>query len=125
MCGDDDEHDHEHGHIEEELFKRFLQLAELHHISVAPSASGAPPSLTEEKMRASYMEGLFRAGLTRAVNDAANLPEGERMDAVAGQSIVFARLAGLLAGLFPPDSDQFHTIISAMMQGYHEPARLD
>ena len=125
MCGDDEEHDHEHAHIEEELFHRFLHLASRHNVSVIASASGAPLSLTEEKLRTSYMEGLFRAGLTRAVNDAASLPEGERMDAIAGQSIVFARLAGLLAGLFPADSDQFHTIISAMMQGYNEPARLD
>ncbi len=125
MCGDDEEHDHEHGHIETALFEHLLELAAVHHVSVTPSASGAPPSLGEEKMRATYLEGLFRAGLTRAVNDAANLPEGDRMDAIAGQSIVFARLAGMLAGLFPADSDQFHTIISAMMQGYNEPAKLD
>lgn len=125
MCGDDEEHDHEHGHNETALFEHVLELAALHQISVNLSTAGAPSSLGEEKMRVSYMEGLFRAGLTRAVNDAANLPEGERMDAIAGQSIVFARLAGMLAGLFPADSDQFHTIISAMMRGYNEPAKLD
>jgi hypothetical protein len=125
MCGDDEEHDHEHGHLDDALFHRFLHLTADYNIEVTASANGAPASLADEKIRASYLEGLFRAGLARAVNDAASLPEGDRMDAISGQSIVFARLAGLLAGLFPADSDQFHTIVSAMMQGHNESSRLD
>jgi hypothetical protein len=70
------------------------------------------------------MEGLLKAGLTRSVNDTVNLPGGERMDAVAGQAIVFARLSGLLAGLFPHDSDIFHSVISALMEGHREANRI-
>ena len=78
----------------------------------------------EEDVRADYMNSLFKAGLTRSINDAANLPRGEHMDALAGQAIVFARLAGFLAGQFPPETDLFRTISGAMLDAHSEPAAL-
>jgi hypothetical protein len=122
MCGDDDEHDHDH--MDEELVNRFLELAGRYNITPDPAGAGPPGQLTDENLRGIYMEGLLKAGLTRAINDAINLPEGERMDIIAGQSIVFARLAGLLAGLFPPGTDIFHTVISALMEGHGEATRI-
>jgi hypothetical protein len=123
MCGDHDEHDHEHDHLDQEVFDRLTHLASHHDIQPTPEAGNTPATLDDERLRSAYLEGLFRAALTRIVNDAAQIPEGERIDILAGQSIVFARLAGLLAGLLPTGSEQFHTVINALMQGYHEPDR--
>ena len=67
------------------------------------------------------MDDLFRAGLTRCVNDAANLPYGERMDALAGQAIVFARLAGFLTAHFPPEADLFRMVTGAVVDGHNDP----
>lgn len=116
MCGDFDEQER----IDEELFERFVEMTR--HYGVAPAATGhaSAPQLDTEAERAAYMEALFRAGLTRCVNDAGNLPYGERMDALAGQAIVFARLAGFLAGQFPPEADLFRMITGAMLDGHHE-----
>lgn len=118
MCGDHDEHDH----VDEEVFHNLVHLASHHNVHPNPDAGSTPPSLEDEKMRNAYLEGLFRAALTRIVNDTAHIPEGQRTDLLAGQSIVFARLAGMLAGLLPPGSEQLPTVINAMMQGYQEPA---
>lgn len=118
MCGDHDEHDH----VDEEFFDRLSHLASHHQVHPDAGAGNTPASLEDENMRNAYMEGLFRAALTRAVNDAARISEGERVDIVTGQSIVFARLAGMLAGLLPSGSEQFHTVINALMQGYQEPS---
>lgn len=119
MCGDHDDHDH----VDEEFFDRLVHFASHHNIQPDAAAGSTPATLADESMRSAYMEGLFRAALTRAINDTAHMSEGERIDLVTGQSIVFARLAGLLAGLLPRGSDQFHLVINALMQGYQEPAQ--
>lgn len=116
MCGDDDDY----SQVDEELFKRFLKLASSLGVIPQAKATNTPVDLTEQKFRADYMDGLFKAGLSRAVNDANYLQHGERMDVLAGQAIVFARLSGLLAGQFPAESDMFHTAINALMQGHKE-----
>ena len=120
MCGDFDDHDQ----VDEELFERFVALAD--HFGVSANAPGAstPTKLDQENERAAYMEDLFRSGLTRSLSDASNLPTGERMDALAGQAIVFARLAGFLAGQFPPQSDLFRMITAALLEGHKEPSSL-
>ena len=120
MCGDFDDQER----IDEELFERFVEMTK--HYGVTPGKPGAdaPTRLAEENVRADYMKNLFREGLTRSVNDASNLPRGEHMDALAGQAIVFARLAGFLAGQFPPETDLFRTISSAMLDAHSEPAAL-
>ena len=120
MCGDFDDDDQ----IDDELFHRFIELAGHFGVSPEQSDENAPIRLAEENMRAAYMHDLFRAGLTRSVNDAANLPHGEHMDALAGQAIVFARLAGFLAGQFPPQTDLFRTVSGALLDGHNEPASL-
>ncbi len=84
-------------------------------------AGAAPASLDTENARAEYMDALFQAGLTRCVNDAANLPPGERMDALAGQAIVFARLAGFITAHFPPEADLFRMVTGAIVDGHDDP----
>ncbi len=120
MCGDIDEH----ACVDEELFDRFIALASLYGVSPAVRATDGPTALSGEVVRAGYMDTLFKDGLSRALSDGVNLPEGERMDALAGQAIVFARLAGFLAGMFPPEADQFRTVVAALTQGHSEPAEI-
>lgn len=120
MCGDFDDLDR----VDDELFERFLDLAGRFGVTPGQPGSKAPVQLTEESTRAAYMKDLFRAGLTQSVNDAANLPHGEHMDALAGQAIVFARLAGFLAGQFPPQTDLFRTVSGALLDGHREPTSL-
>jgi hypothetical protein len=118
MCGDLDELER----IDDELFERFIELTR--HFGVSPRANGDRLQLDSEHARREYMEDLFKAGLTRCLNDAAGLPNGERMDAIAGQAIVFARLAGCLAAQFPPEADLFRTVTAAVVDGNREPSTI-
>lgn len=117
MCGDFDDNER----IDEELFDKFIEIAGRYGVQPSDSGSSPPPSLDNEEERAAYTRQLFAAGLGRSLSDAASLPPGERMDAVAGQAIVFARLAGFLAGQFPPGADLYRTINAAMLDGHREP----
>lgn len=114
MCGDFDEQET----LDEELFQQFIERAG--HLGVTPATASTrtPARLDSEEVRAEYLNGLFRAGLARCLNDAAGLPQGDRMDALAGQAIVFARLAGFLAAQFPPEADRFRTVISAVVDAH-------
>jgi hypothetical protein len=116
MCGDFDDHER----IDEELFERFVEQAKTFGVAPPGGTDPAAPRLDSQEERLAYMQGLFTAGLSRCLNDAAGLPPGERMDALAGQAIVFSRLAGFLAAQFPPDADQFRTVISAVVDAHRE-----
>lgn len=118
MCGDFDDHEHS----DDELYERFCAVAMDYGVQPDQLAGAGPLRLLDEKARSQYMNGLFKAGLTRSLNDIAGLPSGERMDAVAGQAIVFARLAGFLARQFPPEADLFRTVTAAMLDGHGEAA---
>lgn len=118
MCGELDDD----AEIDAELLARFLLLSR--RAGVAPAAEGSTPDLEAAAGRASYMDGLFRAGLARALADAQAAAEGQRVDAVASQAIAFARLAGFIAGQLPPESDLFRTTVEALSDGYAEPRRL-
>lgn len=121
MCGDFDEHER----IDDELFERFSARLAHYGVTAEEGGSGTPRELESEEARAEYMQELFRAGLTRSAKDAASLPHGDRMDGVAGQAIVFARLAGFLAAQLPPDADVYRSTAAAMLDGYSEAAALD
>jgi hypothetical protein len=90
MCGDLDEEESD-SEIEEKLFGRFLAHArEL----LKDNGQSSPEQAAD---LASYMEELFVDSLSRSVRD------GEQVGAngyerLAVQPVVFARLAGLLAG---------------------------
>ncbi len=120
MCGDFNEQEQ----VDDELFERFMELTKRFGVLPEADPNGGPSQLDSEDARKEYMEDLFKAGLTRCINDAAGLPNGERMDAVAGQAIVFARLAGFLSAQFPPEADLFRTVTGAVFDGHSEPATL-
>lgn len=116
MCGDFDDNEK----FDEELYEQFCATALDYGVKPDPAAGNGPLRLNDQKSRAEYMDGLFKAGLTRSLSDIAGLPSGERMDAVAGQAIVFARLAGFLVRQFPPEADLFRTVTRAMLDGHEE-----
>lgn len=116
MCGDFDDHER----FDEELFEEFLHKLAHFGITPDPHAEGTPPRLDSEEVRSAYMESLFNMGLTRCANDAASMPMGEHMDALAGQAIVFARLAGFLAAQFPSSAEQFRSVITAVIDSHSE-----
>lgn len=120
MCGDFDDQER----IDEEMFERFSDLIRQFDVEPRANGSDAPLQLDTRSGRAAYMDRLFRAGLTRCVSDASSLPVGERMDALAGQAIAFARLAGFLTAQFPPDADLFRMVTGAVVDGHNEPAGL-
>lgn len=116
MCGDFDSNES----IDEELFQQFIERIGMLGIEPRADAVNGAPQLDTESARARYLDGLFKAGLTRCVNDATGLPAGERMDALAGQAIVFARLAGYLAAQFPPEADRFRSVITAVVDAHED-----
>lgn len=116
MCGDDDDHNH----LDDDLFNHFLKAADKFGIKADKNAENTPSDLTDAEARSRYMDGLFKAGLTRAVNDASNIHHGPKMDVVAGQAIAFARLSGMLVAQLPPDSNLFHAVISALMEAHKQ-----
>lgn len=120
MCGDLDED----ARLDDEIFGRILALATRYGAAPTPGAKPAVAGLDGAGERRAYMDALFRDTLNRALGDAAAMPEGQRIDAIASQAIVFARLAGYLAGHLPPVADMFRTAVDAMLDGHGEPARV-
>lgn len=118
MCGDLDDD----AELDAEALARFLLISK--RAGVAPAAEGATPDLEPASGRAAYMEGLFRAGLARALADAQAAEAGQRIDAIAAQAIAFARLAGFLAGQLPPEADLFRSSVEALTDGCAEPRRI-
>jgi hypothetical protein len=116
MCGNFDEQES----IDQELFEQFIERTARYGVVARFADHETAAVLDTEQARAEYLDQLFKAGLTRCVNDAAKLPCGERMDALAGQAIAFARLAGFLAAQFPPEADRFRTVITAVVDAHEE-----
>jgi hypothetical protein len=117
MCGDLEEGNP----LDDEIFAWLLNHAR--RLGAAPGAGGET-GFPGAAGRNAYMDGLFRAALAGALTDAGAAPEGERSDAIAAQALVFARLAGFLAGHLPPEADMFRATIEALMHGHGEPDRL-
>jgi len=115
MCGDVEDDTQ----YDDALFARLLALARKY--GAVPDLSRQPADRSPDTGR--YMDGLFGDTLTRALDDAATAPAGTRADTVAAQAIVFARLAGFLAGQLPPEADLFRGAMEAFMDGHGEASR--
>jgi hypothetical protein len=120
MCGEIDEQ----VLVGQEMLDRFRAMARHLHLPEGEAASEGPVNLTEPEGRAAYMERIFRAGLARALADIARAEEDETVDALAGQAIALARLAGFLAGQLPPEADLFRALIEAATAGHAEPREI-
>lgn len=117
MCGEIDEQ----VLIGQEMLYRAQDMAKRLGVSTGSEAGEGPTGLAEAEGRAAYMERVFRDGLARALDDIAKAEEDEKIDALAAQSIAFARLAGFLAGQLPPEADLYRAVIEAATDGHSEP----
>ena len=118
MCGDIDDDTSR----DDELLARLTAHAIKYDAVASDRAGGSETGFSGEAERSQYMSALFRDGLSRALSDASAAPDGAHTDAIACQAIVFARLAGFLAGHIPPEADMFRTVVDALMDGHKEPS---
>jgi hypothetical protein len=116
MCGDLDQ-DESAGELEQRLYARFLQNAR-------ELLKDAQPSQARPADLAQYMEKLFCDVLSRTVSDGEQAG-ANRYERLAVQPVVFARLAGLLAGHLALGEDPLHKVIEALMLGYGEAQIMD
>jgi hypothetical protein len=114
MCGDVDE---EAGELEELLYARFLAHARALLEPQADSKAASPDDPI------AYMDKLFSDALSRCVRDGEEAGADKRYLRLAIQPLVFARLAGLIAGHLALDQDPLRKVIEALMQGYAEAAQ--
>ncbi len=116
MCGDLDGD----SQLDDSIFDQFIKLASLY--SARPSADIEEASLAigTGPQRSAYMQSLFHDALLRAASDTAATESGMRADAMAAQAVVFARLAGMLAGQLPPSADMYRSCMEAFQDGHGE-----
>jgi hypothetical protein len=113
MCGDDEDA----GELEEQLYARFLAHARA-LLQPEGGANAAPPGDP-----LAYMDKLFSDALSRCARDGEEAGADQRYLRLATQPLVFARLAGLIAGHLALDQDPLRKVIEALMQGYAEAAQ--
>jgi hypothetical protein len=120
MCGDVDE---DAGELEELLYARFLAHARALLEPHADSRHETKTASPDDPL--AYMSKLFADALSRSVRDGAEAAANQRYPRLASQPLVFARLAGLIAGHLALDQDPLRKVIEALMQGYAEAAQAD
>jgi hypothetical protein len=113
MCGDMDDDESE---IEERLYARFRAHAQT---LLAEPVPQEPADLSQ------YLDKLFSDALSRSVRDGEQSDAAQRYERLAMQPLVFARLAGFLAGHLALSEDPLRKVIEAMMMGYGEAEALD
>ena len=113
MCGDMDDDERE---LEERLYVRFRAHAQE---LLAQPAPQEPADLSE------YLDKLFFDSLSRSVRDGEQAAAAQRYERLGMQPLVFARLAGFLAGHLALSEDPLRKVIEAMMMGYGEAEALD
>jgi hypothetical protein len=119
MCGDVDE---DAGEVEGLLYARFLAHARALLEPQGHGKAGAHAASSDDPV--AYMDKLFSDALSRCVRDSEEAAD-QRYLRLTRQPLVFARLAGLLAGHLALDQDPLRKLIEALMQGYAEAARAD
>jgi hypothetical protein len=115
MCGDVDE---EAGELEELLFARFIA-----HARALLEPRSSQPATPDDPV--AYMDKLFSDALGRCVRDGTEAGADQTYQRLSRQPLVFARLAGLIAGHLALDQDPLRKVLEALMQGYAEVARAD
>jgi hypothetical protein len=113
MCGDMDD---DEGELEQRLYARFRAHAQT---LLAQPAPQEPADLNE------YLDKLFSDALSRTVRDGEQADATQRYERLGMQPLVFARLAGFLAGHLALSEDPLRKMIEAMMMGYGEAEALD
>jgi hypothetical protein len=111
MCGELEGEDELR--LERELHARFLVRA--HALLKESAADARPPAGL-----ADLMEALFRDALGRSLRDHESAAVDERYPRLSVQPVVFARLAGLIAGHLARGEDPLRKVVEALMLGYSE-----
>ena len=116
MCGDLDEADS----LEDMLYARFRShAATLRGRQDARSGKALAGDLE------SYLDKLFGDALARCLRDTDEAEESRRYELLAAQPLVFARLAGFLAGHLSLQEDPLRKVVEAMMHGYAEAEQIE
>ncbi len=110
MCGDDE--DDSASRFEELLYTRFLGNVN------ALLSQGAGKRAGNDVIAA--IDKLFADCLTRARDDAEAADPDQQYEMLSMQPLVFARLAGFLAGHLSLQEDPLRKVMEAMMHGYAE-----
>ena len=111
MCGDFEEDGP--GKLEDVLYDRYQAHAK--RLLERQAGARAPDDAV-----LAAIDSLFAAALGRAVKDTEAAPEDQRYDMLSMQPLVFARLAGYLAGHLAMQEDPLHKVMDAMLHGYRE-----
>ena len=114
MCGDD----HEEQEFEEHAYQHAL-LAFRGYLGAAVDRGAALTRAGTPDLPA-YMDGLFQALLGLCVKESGDAATAYRLRLLGAQSVVLARLAGLIAARLPTGQDALRDAIEALMDGYAE-----
>ncbi len=117
MCGEDD--DDGPSRFEEMLYTRFLAAARA--LLAQQEARGA--GRNDEVI--ATIDKLFTDALSRAVKDTEGAEADQQYPLLSMQPLVFARLAGFLAGHLSLQEDPLRKVMEAMMHGYAEAENID
>ncbi len=117
MCGDDD--DNGSSRFEELLYTRFLASAR----ALLAQQEARNPGRNGEVV--ATIDKLFTDALSRAVKDTEGMGEDQQYAVLSMQPLVFARLAGFLAGHLSLQEDPLRKVMEAMMHGYAEAESID
>jgi hypothetical protein len=115
MCGDD----HEEQEFEEHAYQHALLALRSYFGASAADRSAALARAGAPDLPA-YMDGLFQALLGLCVKESGEAATAYRLRLLAAQSVVLARLAGLVAARLPAGQDALRDAIEALMDGYAE-----
>ena len=115
MCGDMDDDESE---LEERLYARFRA----HATTLLSEQNGTPAQSADMNQ---YLDKLFSDGLSRSMRDGEQADATQRYERLCMQPLVFARLAGFLAGHLALSEDPLRKVIEAMMMGYGEAEAMD
>ena len=112
MCGELD--DEGPTSLQEAHYSRFL----LHARSIIAKREKAAAVSDDAVVNA--IDQLFADALSRAMRDCEGADPSRRYDMMSMQPLVFARLAGLMAGHLSLGDDPLRRVMEAMMHGYAE-----
>ena len=117
MCGEDD--DDGPSRFEELLYSHFLAASR----ALLAQQEARRAGLTDPVV--ANIDKLFTDALARAVKDTESAEPEQQYQLLSMQPLVFARLAGFLAGHLSLQEDPLRKIMEAMMHGYAEAEKID
>lgn len=115
MCGEDDDGA---SRTEELLYTRFVASAQA-------LLNRQRTSAIQQDVVLASIDKLFTDALSRAMKDTEAAADADQYAMLAMQPVVFARLAGFLAGHLSLQEDPLRKVMEAMMHGYAEAEQID